>query len=97
MPSKLSKPTKTQKTQDTARGPVYWDGDQQLVLEKHGQRYSFRCLPGDESQLLNQLAQLVDDPESGLDWFDAAVLSHHMGERLRQRISSISPQRAKAS
>lgn len=58
-------------------------GDQrELVLVKNGQRYVFRCAPGDEPKLLNQLGDLVRDPRMDLDWFDAAVLSHQIGQRL---------------
>ncbi|QDU72327.1 hypothetical protein [Mucisphaera calidilacus] len=66
-------------------GPV-WDNEHELVLEKKGQRHVFRCGPGEESALLNQLALMVDDPKNNLDWFDAAVLSHHMGLRMRRRL-----------
>lgn len=68
-------------------GPV-WDNEHELVLVKHGQRHVFRCGPGEESALLNQLALLVDDPSNNLDWFDAAVLSHHMGLRMRRRLET---------
>ncbi|WP_428386934.1 hypothetical protein [Mucisphaera sp.] len=70
-------------------GPV-WDNDRELVFVKRGQRHVFRCEPGEESALLNQLAVVVDDPGNNLDWFDAAVLSHHMGLRLRQRMQGLS-------
>lgn len=66
-------------------GPV-WDNDHELVLVKKGKRHVFRCEPGQESALLNQLAVMVDDPGNDLDWFDAAVLSHHMGMRLRKKL-----------
>ncbi len=69
--------------------PQVIDNDDELVLVKNGQRYVFRCDPGMETDLLNQLAQMVSDPGSGLDWFDAAVLSHQMGTRMSNRIKNL--------
>ena len=62
---------------------------QELVLVKNGQRYVFRCTPGHESQMLVQLADMVRDPDNELDWFDAAVLSHQMGQRMGRRLEQI--------
>lgn len=56
--------------------------ERELVLVKNGQRYVFRCAPGDEPDLLRRLGDLVRDPRMDLDWFDAAVLSHQIGKRL---------------
>ena len=69
--------------------PQVTDNDNELVLVKNGQRYVFHCDPGAETDLLNQLATMVSDPTSGLDWFDAAVLSHQMGERMIKRIKNL--------
>lgn len=60
----------------------------ELVLVKRGQRYVFRCAPGEEAQLLEQLRTLVDDPGNDLTWFDAAVLSHQVGRRLSQKLKN---------
>ncbi len=62
--------------------------DHQLVLVKGDERYVFRCLPGDEPDLLNQLAALVSQSDNELTWFDAAVLSHQLGQRMARRLSS---------
>lgn len=70
--------------------------EHELVLVKNGQRYVFRCAHGNESQLLLQLAGMVRDPDSPLDWFDAAMLSHQMGQRLSRRIDRmVDPQKPK--
>lgn len=61
--------------------------DDQLVLVKKGQRYVFECAPGQEHELLSQLSKLVADPTNDLNWFDAAVLSHQMGQRMSDRLS----------
>ena len=60
-----------------------------LVLVKNGQRYVFKCQPGGEKQLLNQLAEMADDPSNDITWFDAAVLSHQMGQTLGQTIEGL--------
>lgn len=62
------------------------EGSHELVLTKGEHRYVFRCPPGDESGLFDQLAQMVRDPETDLNWFDAAVLSHQMGRRMSDRL-----------
>ena len=54
----------------------------ELVLVKAGQRYVFRCAPGEEFDLLVVLADLVRDPDTDLNWYDAAVLAHVLGRRL---------------
>jgi hypothetical protein len=62
------------------------DAARQIALVKHGQRYIFRYAPGEESQVLASLVELAKDPDSELDWFDAAVLCHQMGKRLSQQL-----------
>ena len=66
------------------------NSEQELVLVKNGRRYVFRCTDGHESQMLLQLADMVRDPDNELDWFDAAVLSHQMGQRMGRRLERIS-------
>ncbi|MEX0744262.1 MAG: hypothetical protein WD118_01560 [Phycisphaeraceae bacterium] len=63
----------------------------ELVLVKKDQRFVFRCRPGEEASLLGQLRELVDDPDVNLSWFDAAVLSHQVGEQLAQRLREAGP------
>lgn len=60
--------------------------DRELVLVKNGQRYVFRCAPGEEPRLLRRLGDLVRDPHMDLDWFDAAVLSHQIGQRFGNQL-----------
>lgn len=61
----------------------------ELVLVKHGHRYVFRCEAGRESELLDRLVEMVQDPNCGLDWFDAAVLSHQLGQRMHAQIQAM--------
>lgn len=81
---------------DQPGGPAhleqYGEGEErELVLVKNGQRYVFRCAPGEEPQLLSRLTDLVLDPNIDLDWFDAAVLSHQIGQRLGRKLQSTRP------
>lgn len=69
------------------------DGDDQLILIKKGQRHVFHCPAGQEAQLLAHLQQLVADPHHDLNWFDAAVLSHHLGQRMSDRLTGFYPPR----
>ncbi|MCC7145552.1 MAG: hypothetical protein IT443_03830 [Phycisphaeraceae bacterium] len=61
----------------------------QVVLVKDGQRFVFQCAPGDESALLANLAKMAQDPKAGLNWFDAAVLSHQVGQHMRQQLKQM--------
>lgn len=60
-----------------------------LVLVKDGRRLVFRCGPGGEAAMIRQLAEMAEDPENDLTWFDAAVLSHQLGERFSRQIQKM--------
>jgi len=60
----------------------------ELVLVKDGERFVFPCPPGGEADLLTRLRGLVTDPSSRLNWFDAAVVSHAMGQRMSDRLAT---------
>lgn len=51
-----------------------------LSLVKGEHRYVFQYGAGREAEVLASIVELADDPASGLDWFDAAVLSYQMGK-----------------
>lgn len=61
----------------------------ELVLVKNGQRFVFRCAAGGEAALLQQLGDLVRDPNVDLTWFDAAVLSHQVGQELGKKLQAM--------
>ncbi len=64
------------------------DGElRRLVIERDGHRYEIRYAPGEEPQVLDGLARLVQSGAGQLNWFDAAVLSHQLGQQLKQRLS----------
>ncbi len=65
------------------------DGVRELVLVKQGQRYVFRCAPGQEPQLLDQLIEMARDNESDIEWFDAAMLSHQLGVRMVDQLQQM--------
>ena len=61
----------------------------QLVLVKHEHRWVFQYSTGDEQAVLEWLADKARDPESDFNWFDAAVLSHQMGDQLHAQLKNI--------
>ena len=38
---------------------------------------------------MSELAAIAEDPTSPLDWFDAAMLSHQMGQRLGHQFEDL--------
>jgi hypothetical protein len=64
-------------------------GPRQVVLDKNGQRFVFRYEPGEETRLLTDLADMARDPNCEISWFDAAVLSHQMGQRFSRQLEDI--------
>lgn len=93
--SDTTKPQQPQRTSDSA-AHVEALGDHQLALVKNGKRYVFNCAPGHEAQTLNQIAEMVTRADSDLTWFDAAVLSHQLGERMSQRLHELGTPRLSA-
>jgi hypothetical protein len=57
----------------------------QLSLVKGDERYLIRCGPGDEVATIARLMEWADDPALGFDWFDAAVLSRQIAQRVMGR------------
>jgi len=45
-----------------------------LSLAKGTHKYIFRYTPGCESQIVDEIMRLADDPDTNLDWLDAATL-----------------------
>ncbi|MFI4862126.1 MAG: hypothetical protein ACIAXF_15785 [Phycisphaerales bacterium JB063] len=71
-------------------------GEDQIALVKNGKRHVFTCVPGTEAEVLNEIALMVSDPANGLTWFDAAVLSHQLGERMSKRLEQMTGRRKSA-
>jgi len=66
----------------------------ELALVKDGQRFIFRYEPGGESALLSDVVALANDPDCDVDWMDAAMLSHQLGERMSAQIKQQQRKRA---
>jgi hypothetical protein len=67
-------------TTATARTAKY-----QFSLVKGDERYLIRCSPGDEVATIARLMEWADDPNLDFDWFDAAVLSRQIAQRVMGR------------
>ncbi len=53
-----------------------------LSLEKSGHHFFMTYETGDETIVLQAIAEMVDDPATPFDWFDAASLGHQLGQHL---------------
>jgi len=58
----------------------------QLVLVKGEHRFVFRYEQGAEAEVLTQMLELARDPDSEFDNFDAAVLSHQIGQQMSEQL-----------
>ena len=65
-----------------------------LSLVKGKQHFCFRYETGDEGQVLDALVDMVHRRELGFDWFDAAVLSHQLGQHLAKELKTYLPKKA---
>jgi hypothetical protein len=65
-----------------------------LSLVKGRQHYCFRYEVGQEGKVLEAMVEMVRKREVGLDWFDAAVLSHQLGQHLTKELQSLLPKHA---
>jgi hypothetical protein len=62
-----------------------------LVKGKH--TFLFRYTPGDENNVLESMAELVKRRDLPFDWFDAAVLSHQLGQHLSKELQAFLPKK----
>ena len=65
-----------------------------LTLMKGGEQFCFRYEVGEESQVLDAMVDLVNRRELAFDWFDAAVLSHQLGQVLAKELKTYLPKKA---
>jgi hypothetical protein len=65
-----------------------------LSLVKGNQHFCFRYEVGQESKVLDALIDLVNRRELPFDWFDAAVLSHQLGQHLAKELKGFLPKKA---
>jgi len=94
--SDTTQPKTTAQTAADSAAHVEVLGENELALCKNGKRYVFNCAPGHEAQTLNEIAEMVTRSDTDLTWFDAAVLSHQLGERMSQRLSDLGSPRLSA-
>lgn len=65
-----------------------------LSLMKGEQHFCFRYEVGDEPKVLEALIDMVNRRELSFDWFDAAVLSHQLGQHLAKELKAYLPKKA---
>lgn len=65
-----------------------------LSLMKGRQHFCFRYEVGQENGVLDALVSMVHRRELGFDWFDAAVLSHQLGQHLAKELKAYLPKKA---
>jgi hypothetical protein len=49
-----------------------------LALVKGHDRWNFSWEQGGEASVMQAVAELARNPQANFDWFDAAVVSHHV-------------------
>ena len=69
-------------------------GMKTLNLVKGKQQFCFRYEIGQESKVLESLVDMVNRRELAFDWFDAAVLSHQLGQHLAKELKGYLPKKA---
>jgi len=62
-----------------------------LSLVKGRHHFCFRYQVGEEAQVLDALVAMVHRRELSFDWFDAAVLSHQLGQHLAKELKAFLP------
>ncbi|MDB5293020.1 MAG: hypothetical protein JWL69_4261 [Phycisphaerales bacterium] len=65
-----------------------------LSLVKGQQHYCFRYESGEEAKVLDALVEMVNRRELSFDWFDAAVMSHQLGQHLAKELQAYLPKKA---
>ena len=65
-----------------------------LSLVKGRQHFCFRYQVGQEAKVLDALVEMVNRRDMAFDWFDAAVLSHQLGQHLAKELKVYLPKKA---
>lgn len=65
-----------------------------LRLFKKGEEFRLVYSDGDEPAVLAALVEMVQRKDLAFDWFDAAVLSHQLGEHLAKELRGFMPKKA---
>ena len=69
-----------------ARGEAILSDLRQLSLVKGGHQFIFRYSEGEEETLIQALMDMAGRTDLGFDWFDAAVLSRQVNQKLLKRL-----------
>jgi len=67
-----------------------------LSLVKDDQQFCFRYEVGYEAQVLDALVEMVHSSDLKFDWFEAAVLSHQLGQHLAEELKAYLPKKKDA-
>lgn len=70
------------------------DETKTLSLSKGKHQFCFKYEPGQESHVLDTLVDMVHRRDVPFDWFDAAVLSHQLGQHLAKELKTMLPKKA---
>lgn len=65
-----------------------------LSLAKGEHQFYFRYDAGQEAAVLEALIEMVNRRDLPFDWFDAAVLSHQLGQHLAKELKAYLPKKA---
>ena len=65
-----------------------------LSLVKGSHQFQFKYEVGEEQRVLDALVELVHRRDVPFDWFDAAVLSHQLGQHLAKELKTYLPKKA---
>jgi hypothetical protein len=85
----MTQPTPKPATTSKQQQPV-----RTLTLVKGQHRFSFSYETGEEPAVLDALVAMVHRREMPFDWFDAAVLSHQLGQHLAKELMGYLPKKA---
>lgn len=69
-------------------------GMKTLSLVKGKEHFCFRYEVGQEAKVLESLIEMVNARDLSFDWFDAAVLSHQLGQHLAKELKTYLPKKA---
>jgi hypothetical protein len=65
-----------------------------LSLVKGSHQFCFKYEVGEEQKVLDALVEMVHQRDVPFDWFDAAVLSHQLGQHLAKELKTYLPKKA---
>ena len=76
------------------REKIGMTGMKTLSLVKGKDHFCFRYDVGQEAAVLESFIEMVNRRELAFDWFDAAVLSHQLGQHLAKELKGYLPKKA---